>query len=128
MEKFWAELDEEICPCKGSGWRELADNLYQECPIHYAGQMLPPDRLEFIGDPKRLAEEERKSILKWQINNIALAIQKQENILLSLKSKYKLLQSELINKTPTLRMSSVVQETSPSSLRSTQRSVKYQDR
>ena len=106
-DKFWAELDEDRCPCYGSGWAQTDLACWKECPIHNQGQLHPESRELLLDDPVALKEEERKSFLQFKINScretIAIAndeIKKQQKLLAQLEL-------ELINRTPTIKMVAV---------------------
>src|SRR5574338_757650 len=65
--KFWSEIDEIDCPCKSWGWAVI-DGRDEMCAIHYHGQLHPQSKELLLDEPERLAEEERKSFLNWQIS------------------------------------------------------------
>jgi hypothetical protein len=35
---WWAEEDEDKCPCHGGGWALSDVDTWHKCPIHYRGQ------------------------------------------------------------------------------------------
>jgi hypothetical protein len=99
----WANLDDQRCPCSGSGWAEVDLGVWKECPIHYEGQLHPESRVLLLDEPNRLAEEERKSGIKFQIKqlrdqNYDLHLQIKNN-----QAKMAALELDLINRTPTVR-------------------------
>ena len=106
INSFWAELDDSNCPCNGTGWGEIIDE-WEECPIHFHGQLHPESRLLLLDEPIRLREEERKSQLHWSINKVKKEI---NDITATLKNHYlnlKQLELELTNRTPTLKVEAV---------------------
>lgn len=103
---FWAELDETYCPCEGTGWADV-NGVMTQCFIHYQGQLHPDSLALLMDEPDRLREEERKSHLRWKIEQ---AKQKIIEIQAALKETQKSvvnLELELINKTPTVKMQAV---------------------
>lgn len=100
---FWAEIEEDYCPCKGTGWGEIGEE-WQECPMHFHGQLHPESRLLLLDEPIRLREEERKSQLLW---NIAKVKEEINEATAALKKHYANLRKwelELTNRTPTLKV------------------------
>lgn len=107
IDNFWGELDETECPCRGTGWADR-DGKDETCALHYRGQLHPETQALLLDEPKRLAEEERKSNLKWKISQCSDKIT-------ALKSQLKLeeielnkLTLEMINRTPTTKLAAVV--------------------
>lgn len=101
--KIWAELDESVCPCSGNGWGLISDE-WQECPLHFCGQLHPESKDLLLDDLKQLADAEKTSILNWKIN-------KQRNKLAELQTEVSkaqldlhLLELELTNRTPTTKI------------------------
>lgn len=113
MEHLWAELDEDRCPCKGGGWAEIDIDQFKHCPIHYIGQLHPQTRSLLLDEPARLAEEERRSVLKFRIEEVNDEITELQKKLKSAQAQLVSLQLELINKTPTLRMPAVLEAKEP---------------
>lgn len=107
VQHIWAELEEEHCPCQGTGWAQMVDESWETCFIHYRGQLHPESKMLLLDDKARLQEEERRSHLRWKIEKTREKIAtltaqlKQEQAALV---KYEL---ELINKTPTVRMPAI---------------------
>ena len=100
---FWSEIDEDNCPCNGTGWGDVSES-WQECPIHFHGQLHPESRLLLLDEPSRLREEERKSQLIWNIVKVKEEI---KTATASLKKHYANLRKwelELTNRTPTLKV------------------------
>lgn len=104
---FWSELDEKDCPCHGNGWADV-NGKDETCALHFRGQLHPETQALLLDEPKRLADEERKSNLKWRISQCADKIT-------ALKSQLKLeeielnkLTLEMINRTPTTKLHAVV--------------------
>lgn len=104
----WSELEEEHCPCQGSGWAQMEDESWENCFLHYKGQLHPESKLLLLDDEKKLQEEERKSHLQWKIRESRKMI---ADLSLKLKNEQAMLvayELELINKTTTLKMTVVV--------------------
>lgn len=101
--KFWAEIEDTICPCTGSGWAEVSEQ-WQECPIHYLGQLHPESRLLLLDEPIKLREEERLSRLRWKINNAKESIVALTSQLKDEYSTLRQLELELTNRTPTTKI------------------------
>jgi hypothetical protein len=105
--KCWSELEDEACPCKGSGWAQIEGETWENCFIHFNGQLHPESKSLLLNEPKKLQEEERRALLRYKIQKSRERI----NILQSqLKTEQKMLgvhELELINKTPTVRMKAV---------------------
>jgi len=103
---FWAELEEIDCPCQGNGWANI-NNKWEECPMHFMGQLYPESRELLLCDPILLADSEKKSILNWRIS------QARDKLLdLQVQVRHALynihvLELEQVNKTPTIQMQSV---------------------
>lgn len=102
----WAEIDDIKCPCKGKGWA-LRSKEWVECPVHFVGQLHPESRDLLLDDPISLKEEERKSHLKWRIDVHQTELAEAFSRVKSLQQRISMLQYELINKTPTVRMEAV---------------------
>jgi hypothetical protein len=103
MVSDWADVDEGRCPCHGSGWAQVDLDVFKVCSIHFAGQLHPQTRMLLLDEPDKLAEEERKNGIYFQINqlrdrNYNLHLEIQNN-----KHKVFVLELELINRTPTVR-------------------------
>lgn len=99
----WAELDENRCACHGCGWAEVSKDEWVECPIHFEGQLHPDTQALLFDEPDRLAEEERKARLRFQIKESQSKINEAQQLLHSQQAKLKQLELELINRTPTVR-------------------------
>ena len=99
----WAELDEHRCACRGLGWVEAGKDKYVECPIHYEGQLHPDTMALLLDEPERMATEERKAKLHYQIRESKTKITLLQDQLKA--EQYKLFQFELelINRTPTVQ-------------------------
>jgi hypothetical protein len=104
---IWAELEEEHCPCQGTGWAQMPDESWETCFLHFQGQLHPESKMLLLDDKARLQEEERRSHLRWKIGktrdeiaDLATKLREQQALLV----KYEL---ELINKTPTVRMPAI---------------------
>lgn|SRR6185369_3426019 len=102
---IWAELDEETCPCSGSGWCMREE--WEQCFLHYCGQLHPMSRELLLDDPKQLREEERKSQVRWQIEQVKESITQLQVQLRQEQYQVQMLELELINRTPTVRMPAV---------------------
>ncbi len=105
---MWAQIEEKDCPCKGSGWALQAD--WEECPIHFYGQLHPQSRDLLLDDPPRLKEEERKSQLRWRIVSREIEIVTLQSRIDKLKLECKKMQSELVSRTATIKMEAVKPE------------------
>jgi len=101
---YWFELDEERCPCRGSGWAEVDVDMHKTCPIHYNGQLHPHTRNLLADDAKRLQEEEKKSRLKFKIQEGRQQVAELENKLRETQRQIVSWELELINRTPTRRL------------------------
>ena len=101
----WVEIEEKNCPCKGKGW--AFRDKWVECPIHFIGQLHPESRNLLLDDPVSLKEEERKSHLKWRIDVHQTELEQIQIREQKLKNQIRILQSELISKTATVRMEAV---------------------
>lgn len=99
---FWAELDEEICPCSDTGWADINNN-WEQCPVHFDGQLHPESVALLMDDPKRMEEEERKSKLRYKIAKERLAISELSAQLRKHQEEIVRLDLELVNRTPTVR-------------------------
>lgn len=99
---FWAELDEEICPCNDTGWADINNN-WEQCPIHFEGQLHPESVALLMDDPKRMEEEERKSKLRYKIAKARLTITELSSELRKQQEAVTKLELELVNRTPTVR-------------------------
>lgn len=98
----WYELDEQDCPCEGRGWAVIG-NDWQECPLHFEGQLHPESKELLLDDLKQLQAEERKSILRWKIKKCREQITAIQQNLRDEQTKLVGLELELINRTPTVR-------------------------
>jgi hypothetical protein len=107
MEGHWAELDDHLCPCKGGGWAEINSDIYKECPIHFIGQLHPQSRSLLLDDPNRLADEERRSQLRFRIQEAKDQIASHQKSIKEAQGQIVALELELINKTPTRKMEAV---------------------
>lgn len=94
-------------PCLGTGWVKVMDDTWEECGVHYHGQLHPLSRQLLLDDPKLLNEEEICSHLRWKIKmnqkrvtELAMRLNEEQAEL----SKYEL---ELVKRTPTLKMPAV---------------------
>ena len=107
VQHIWSELDEEHCPCQGTGWAQMSDESWETCFLHFKGQLHPESRMLLLDDKTRLQEEERRSHLRWKI-------EKSHNLIAELSSRLRKeqaalvqLELELINKTPTVKMPAI---------------------
>lgn len=103
MDDHWCHLDEAQCPCGGNGWAEVDRENWKECPIHYEGQLHPETRVLLFDEPDRLAEEERKSRLKYHIKNTREQIKELQGALRNQQQRLVELELELINRTATVK-------------------------
>lgn len=97
----WFNLDIEKCPCHGSGWAELDNNVWRKCSCHYTGQ-LRPDLL--MDDLEVIFEDEEIETLKLRINDMEDFIDSLKGLLRRSEDKLYDLKLELINKTPTVKV------------------------
>jgi hypothetical protein len=103
---FWAELEEKDCPCEGQGWADISGKT-EQCPIHFQGQLHPDSFALLYDEPDRLREEERKSMLRWKIEQARQTITELQASLKEAQKSLVHLELELINKTPTIKMQAV---------------------
>jgi len=104
---IWAELEEEHCPCQGTGWAQMTDDSWENCFLHFKGQLHPESRMLLLDDKARLQEEERRSHLRWKIEKSHLLIAELAGKLKAAQAALVQYELELINKTPTVKMSAV---------------------
>lgn len=107
VDNFWSELDESDCPCHGTGWADV-DGKDETCALHYRGQLHPETQALLLDEPKRLAEEEKKSTLKWKISQCSDRITALKTQLKLEEIELNKLTLEMINRTPTTKLSAVV--------------------
>ena len=107
INNFWSELDENDCPCHGSGWADV-NGKDETCSLHYKGQLHPETQALLLDEPKRLADEERKSNLKWKISQCSDRITALKSQLNLEQVELNRLSLELINRTPTTKLQAVV--------------------
>ncbi len=111
-ELIWAELDEDKCPCQGNGWAFIED--WEECPLHFQGQLHPMSVDLLLDDPARLEEAKRVSNLNWKIDQAKEEVRQARVKLQLAQSSLSMLELELINKTPTRQMEIIkIQECYP---------------
>ena len=99
----WAELDEHRCACQGLGWAETGRDKYVECPVHYEGQLHPDTQALLLDEPARMAAEERKARLHYQIREARTKVTSFQGQIKIEQTKLAQLELELINRTPTVR-------------------------
>lgn len=104
---FWSELDDYQCPCKGSGWAQVSGESWEDCSIHFQGQLHPESKLLLLDDSKKLQEEERRAHLRWKITKSKDRINVLQSQLNLEKKMLAQSELELINKTPTTKMKAV---------------------
>lgn len=104
--EVWAQIEDKECPCKGKGWA-LQGETWEDCPIHFYGQLHPQSRDLLLDDPYLLKEEERKSHLRWRIAARNKEITELKTRAVKLESEVRQLEHELINRTATIRMAAV---------------------
>lgn len=102
---FFSEIEERSCPCHGTGWIDHPG--WEECAIHYAGQLHPESYELLMDDPIALLEAERTSILKWKIENGRKKAAELAKELRQVQINLTNWELELINKTPTIKMEAV---------------------
>ena len=102
-------MDENRCRCQGTGWAEVSQDRYAECPIHYEGQLHPDTQALLLDEPNRLAEEERKSRLQYHIRESRIKIDIFQKQLKTEQEKLVKLELELINRTPTVKAMPAIQ-------------------
>jgi|SRR5579885_957063 len=105
--QLWAELDEARCPCQGEGWAEIDTDTYRECPIHFVGQLHPQTRVLLLDEPARLAEEERRSQIRYRLDEAKKLVDGLQIQLRVAQKQVVELELELINKTPTKKMPAI---------------------
>lgn len=101
---MWCHLDEKQCPCQGVGWHKLKE--WEKCFVHYRGQLHPESR-QLLLDDSSLKEEERKSYLAWLISSKKEEAEFHLKKLNELQLEVAILEKELINKTPTIKMKAI---------------------
>jgi hypothetical protein len=106
-EQFWAELDENRCPCAGEGWAQTDIFQWKECPIHFHGQLHPESKDLLLDDPARLEEEDRKSQLRYKIASCKAAVEHYQGLIRDQQKLMVQFELELINKTVTVQMPAV---------------------
>jgi hypothetical protein len=106
MDDIIYELDEDDCPCRGFGWTEHGLS-WKECPLHFEGQLHPESKQLLLDDLNQLHEEERKSMLRWKIEQVRRNIGTIQHTLRQEQAKLVKLELELINRTPTIKMPAV---------------------
>lgn len=99
----WFHMDETKCACLGQGWAQVDNQLWKECPVHFEGQLHPETRVLLLDEPERLVEEERKSRLRFQIDDAKEHITKFQSLLKEQQTRLVKLELELINRTETVR-------------------------
>lgn len=104
----WAELDEHRCACRGTGWAESGGGHLKQCPIHFEGQLHPETQALLLDEPDRMNEEERKSKLRYQIQETQAKIAHHQEQLKAAQNKLVMLELELINRTPTVKAMTAV--------------------
>jgi len=105
--QVWAELDENHCPCQGTGWAQIDNDIWDECFIHYSGQLHPESRMLLLDSPGALKEEERRSQLRFKIQKSREKILKLQEQLKKEQAALVQHELELINKTPTIKMKAI---------------------
>jgi hypothetical protein len=103
MRNDWAQLDDEACPCEGKGWAQVDLSEWKECPIHFVGQLHPETCTLLMDEPNRLVEEERRSLLRYQIREGQNQVRDLQQKIKTEQARLLKLELELINKTPTVR-------------------------
>jgi hypothetical protein len=106
----WANLEEAHCPCQGTGWAQMEDESWENCFLHFEGQLHPESKLLLLDDAKKLKEEERRSHLRWKIQKARSSIQELNSKLKNEQAMLVAHELELINKTPTIKMAVVIPE------------------
>jgi hypothetical protein len=106
MEDIIYELDEDDCPCSGFGWTAHG-NSWKECPLHFEGQLHPESKQLLLDDLNQLHEEERKSMLRWKIDQVKKNISNIQQTLRAEQANLVKLELELINRTPTVKMPAI---------------------
>ena len=106
MSPFWAELEDKDCPCQGTGWGYLQFN-WEECPIHYEGQLHPDTKALIMDDSILLEKEIKRAYLTWKFNQARDKVKQLRKMLDQAESDSLQLELELVNKTTTRKMSAV---------------------
>jgi hypothetical protein len=92
----------EECACDKTGWDNL-DGNWGECPLHFVGQLHPETRDLLLDEPGRLAEEDKKSRLKYKIKLCQTSIDKLQLKLRAEQERLHKMELELVNRTITVR-------------------------
>lgn len=103
---LWFEMEEINCPCQGDGHANINEE-WEECPIHYHGQLHPQSRVLLLDDPITLLEVERVSILNWKIGKVRAELLEHQEKVRNAQHKLFLLELEIINKTPTIKLEAI---------------------
>ena len=106
MTDFWFDLDESKCPCHGNGWAFIQEE-WQECFVHFIGQMHPDSRALLLDDPASLKEEEHLSHLRWRVRLAKDKIAELQQKLVRAQQELIQAELELNNRKPTLRLPAV---------------------
>lgn len=93
-------LDSEKCRCHGDGWI-VAGPSFDECPIHYEGQLHPDSKSLLFDDPKALEDAKHKSKLKWLLKEKENEILYLEKKIMKSKEEKRSIEKELMQKTTT---------------------------
>ena len=106
----WIQFDEEDCPCQGVGWAELSHDGWEQCPIHFIGQLHPQIRVLLLDEPVRLAEEESRALISFRLGAAKNLVVELELQLRTAQKRVVELELEMINRTPTKKMEIVKNE------------------
>ena len=65
---YWAEENETVCPCHGSGWALSEVDTWHECPVHFRGQPSPESHEGFESD-EEYAVYYNDCMVKWAVDH-----------------------------------------------------------
>lgn len=87
------------CP----GWIARKGSL-EKCKLHYCGQLHPETRNLLLDEPDKLAEEERRSILHFKVDQQKKVVAEKRFELQAEEDLLSKMELELIKRTPTVRL------------------------
>lgn len=106
---FWSESEDVVCPCQGNGWATI-NGIWEECSVHYHGQLHPDSKALLLDDPLQLVEAERASVLQWKIANAREEVRRATVALKLAQMTLQNLELEQINRTTTTKIKVVIPE------------------
>jgi septal ring factor EnvC (AmiA/AmiB activator) len=95
-------MDAHKCNCNGGGWIDNG-NDYEQCIVHYCGQ-LHPDSIRLLqDDPTALQLEKKRAEIKYKLMLNYEKLSELQTSMNSVKNQIAHLELQLTNSTPTLR-------------------------